>query len=322
MSEKDKPKDKLSPEETKEILRELGFEPIDGETERKWRYVTEDEAWRGLLTIGRDFTDQYPTGRFWARVDDEETGKPYFLSNEEMREIPVIQKFYEMRNGKAQQIKTQQPSSQSPQNAQEEEGGIEGGMLYLSAPTTRVSETVPEPRKTETMQKRETQKREEMKPMGHFYHVSGKMVPDAWKVRQWGNEKNISTEIVAAFQNEKCAHATVRAIAPTGQHIDATVYHDYEIAKELMMFELIERYAKKGKSVIEGYDEDGKPQLTPEAKRDLYKRYIRFKSFALRDAVTKAERIALLKILNKDWREEEEIESEMREVREVKMMEE
>ena len=313
-----KSKDKLSPEETKEILRELGFEPIDGETERKWRYVTEDEAWRGLLTIGRDFTDQYPTGRFWARVDNEETGKPYFLSNEEMREIPVIQKFYEMRNGKAQQIKTQQPSSpsqppsRSPSQIDENAHEEEGGMSYSSMPATRASQAISEPHRGGM----------EMKPMGNFYHVSGKIVPDAWKVRQWGNEKNISTEIVAAFQNEKCAHATVRAIAPTGQHIDATVYHDYEIAKELMMFELIERYAKKGKSVIEGYDEDGKPQLTPEAKRDLYKRYIRFKSFALRDAVTKAERIALLKILNKDWREEEEIESEMREVREVKMMEE
>ncbi|RLC81045.1 MAG: hypothetical protein DRI61_04465, partial [Chloroflexi bacterium] len=72
---------------------------------------------------------------------------------------------------------------------------------------------------------------------------------------------------------------------------------------------------REGKKPIEGWDDEGRPILSPEAKRKIYERFLRFRMFAVRDAITKAARRAQLKIMNKEWREEPEIEEEEREVK-------
>jgi len=156
------------------------------------------------------------------------------------------------------------------------------------------------------------------KPKGKFYRVGDHMEPDSGLAQQWGNAAKISLEIrPLTDQTKDYAKAVVRAILPDGQFIDECVTHVFAISKERIALEEIEMMQKEKKNPIEGYDEEGRPILTPEAKYRIWKRYIRFKDFSIRDAITKAGRRAILKILNCEWREPEEIESEAREAQAV-----
>ena len=151
---------------------------------------------------------------------------------------------------------------------------------------------------------------------GGVYKVGGHEEPDAWLVQQWANQAGVSTEVREAIQTDEQAKATVRAYMGA-QFVDATVIHQFTISRELIAFEIVEKMEKDGKKAIEGYDEEGRPILTQEAKYRIYKRFMHFRNFAIRDAISKAARIAQLKILNKEWREEEEIEAEASEVKMV-----
>ena len=151
---------------------------------------------------------------------------------------------------------------------------------------------------------------------GGVYKVGGHEEPDAWLVQQWANQAGVSIEVREAIQTDEQAKATVRAYLGA-QFVDATVIHHFSVSKELIAFEIIEKMQEKGEQAIEGYDEEGKPILSQKAKYRIYKRFIHFRNFAIRDAISKAARIAQLKILNKEWREEEEIEAEASEVRMV-----
>ncbi len=151
---------------------------------------------------------------------------------------------------------------------------------------------------------------------GGVYQVAGHQEPDSWLVQQWANQAGVSTEVREAIQTDEQAKATVRAYLDA-QFVDATVIHHFNVSKELIAFEIVEKMEKDGKKAIEGYDEEGRPILTQEAKYRIYKRFIHFRNFAIRDAISKAARIAQLKILNKEWREEEEIEAEVSEVKMV-----
>jgi len=156
------------------------------------------------------------------------------------------------------------------------------------------------------------------KPKGKFYKVGNHEEPDSGLAQQWGNAAKISLEVrPLTEQTRDYAKAVVRAILPDGQFIDECVTHVFEISKERIALEEIEMMQKEKKNPIEGFDEEGRPILTPEAKYRIWKRYIRFKDFSIRDAITKAGRRAILKILNCEWREPEEIESEMREAQAV-----
>jgi len=156
------------------------------------------------------------------------------------------------------------------------------------------------------------------KPKGKMYRVGDHEEPDSGLAQQWGNAAKISLEIrEPTEQTSDYAKAVVRAILPDGQFIDECVIHYYDISKERIAFEEIEAMQREGKKPIEGFDDEGRPILTAEAKYRIYKRYVRFKDFSVRDAITKAGRRAILKILNYEWREPEEIESEAREVQAV-----
>ena len=158
----------------------------------------------------------------------------------------------------------------------------------------------------------------EFKPRGRMYRVGDHEEPDAGLTQQWGNQAKISLRIMEPTeQTGEYAKAIVRAILPDGQFVDECIIHHFETSKERIAFEIIEKMREEGKKPIEGFDDDGRPILTPEAKYRIYKRFIRFKDFAIRDAITKAGRRAILKLLNREWREPEEIEAEEQEVKMV-----
>jgi len=159
------------------------------------------------------------------------------------------------------------------------------------------------------------QKLKAFEKRGGTYEVEGHEEPDAWLTQCWGNEAGINIEILdQTRQTEDYAMAVVRAHLGN-QFVDEAVVHYFSVSKEIIAFEVIEKMLKKGENPIEGYDEDGKPILSQQAKYRIYKRFIRFKNFALRTAISMAARRAILKIMNREWREEEEIEAEEREAR-------
>ena len=83
------------------------------------------------------------------------------------------------------------------------------------------------------------------------------------------------------------------------------------------MLDLIAEYEGRGQNIVSEYDEEGKPKLIPEAQQRFFSRYIRFKNFSLRDGTTKAIRIAQMKLLNQEWREDAEVNAEEMEVKSV-----
>jgi tetrahydromethanopterin S-methyltransferase subunit G len=157
----------------------------------------------------------------------------------------------------------------------------------------------------------------DFKKKGDFYEVQGKEEPGAWLVQEWSNEAQLSSEIIDWGQDEKHAYAHVRVYTPDGQHCDAVVNHDFAVARDVIILDLLRDAAKEGKKIIEKYDDEGKPILIDSEKRRALARYVRFRNFAVRDAATKATRIAQLKLLNKEWRENEEIEAERKEIEAV-----
>ena len=156
------------------------------------------------------------------------------------------------------------------------------------------------------------------KPRGRMYKVGDHEEPDSGLAQQWGNQAKISLRIMEPTeQTSDYAKAVVRATLPDGQYIEECIIHYFDVSRERIVFETIEKMLEEKKKPIEGFDDDRRPILTPEAKYRAYKRFIKFKDFAIRDAITKAGRRAILKLLNREWREPEEIEAEEQEVKMV-----
>jgi len=252
-------------EREQEFLRRSGFE--ERKLQDKTQFIKRIE--NGI--IGRTYNDKYPNGRFWGFRGDRKNP----MTDQELKEIEEIQKFYAFRKG---EIAMPQPS------------------------------TVPAVR-------REVQEKT-LEIKGGVYKVGGHEEPDAWLVQQWANQAGVSTEIIEATQTTEFAKAIVRARIGE-QFVDESVIHVFDIAKEAIALEIVEKMEREGKKPIEDWDDEGKPILSSEARRRIYERFLRFRVFAVRDAITKAARRAQLKIMNKEWREEEEIEAEASEVRMV-----
>ena len=266
-------------ERYKKILVDLGFHKKQNGDD-KVQYVKKE----GEIVIGRTFSEKTPTGMFWALENNK------FLDPPVVKELKIVRAFYAIREGN----KT-----------------IEDVMNELGI--KKEKEIVPYDKGGAIDRKIGTIKLEKK---GGYYKVRGHDEADAWLVQQWGNEMGFSTKIITAEQDEKGVKVVVRA-EKEGQFVDAVVIHDFKTSSEVIAFETIENMEKEHKKAIEGYEEDGRPILVPEAKYRIYKRFIKFKNFAARDAATKAGRIATLKIMNRDWREAEEIEAEVAEVRSV-----
>lgn len=274
-------------ERYKTILISLGFDLQEAREEGKIQYTLE----YGELRVGRTFTEGFPTGKFWARKDGN------FLDSPDVKELSVIKEFYAVRDGKKtiKDVILKNTPTPAPKH-------ISGGDVV---PYKKAAPQINREIGTMKLEKK-----------GGYYRVAGHNEPDAWLVQQWGAEAGVTLRVIYAEQDDKTAKAIVRA--QLGDlFVEAAVIHHFNTTREVITLETIDIMERKRKSPVVGIDQDGHPLLSTETMYDIYKRLIRFKNFSVRDAITKASRIATLKILNQDWREPEEIEAEVAEVRSV-----
>jgi hypothetical protein len=166
---------------------------------------------------------------------------------------------------------------------------------------------------------------------GGMYKAGGKEVPDARRAQNEANNKHIPVIIVEKLQTAEFAEIVVRATDPeTGHHAPGVVHHDFAVVQQLKALQMLEKEVegkdiffrgkpiKVFKDLSEPFTPEGNPNLTPLGFLKLLTEMANFKNFSLRDATTKATRIAQLKILNKEWREKGEIRAEKDEEKAVK----
>ena len=173
---------------------------------------------------------------------------------------------------------------------------------------------------------------------GGYYEPSpGKFEPDSWRVQEDANEAKISTRIVKAEQNDWYSEVIAEATAPDGRVVQGIVHHDFNTIQAKKIMEMYKKvlsgkqifWGEKGmRRKIEPFNdpknpfrmsESGKmiPDLTGMGMAKIMDDMLRFRDFSLRDATSKAMRIAQQKALNEDWRDKEEIEAEEDEVKSV-----
>ncbi len=164
------------------------------------------------------------------------------------------------------------------------------------------------------------------------YNVQGKKVPNAFGASEQANRRGINTEIIDSGRTKDLVWGHVRVTDPaTGQYREDRVSHERETFCLLKSWEDANaqaRYQKPGQPpLILGVLDNNMPEMNPEVKIKgmpaplwLTMQVMRAWSFADRDAITKAERRAQLKILNREWREKEEIRLEEEEEQAVQDM--
>ena len=158
---------------------------------------------------------------------------------------------------------------------------------------------------------------------GKTYTVSGKERPDSYAVQQIANREGVCLELMSTEQTDTYCQVTVRAHLD-GRYVDAVVHHDFEVEKQLMMMEMV----KNRPEILDHYEgltpvfKEGATvkQKTSEGWIDVPVIYfithslLKKRTFAVRDARTKAGSIAELAVMSgTDWRDEEEIEMEYHE---------
>lgn len=161
-----------------------------------------------------------------------------------------------------------------------------------------------------------------MKNQGSIYKVSGKEVADSAAVSNYAVSAGVSTETTVLEQTSEYARATVRAYKH-GRYTEGSVL----IRKDAILEKLMIDLAEKNPKWITGWS-NGLPEF------DLDQRiYINDKqkilglhiagtlidkwTFAARDCETKARRRAQIQMLGADWREGDEVESEVEEMNTV-----
>ena len=155
---------------------------------------------------------------------------------------------------------------------------------------------------------------------GAGYNVQGKYRPDAASIQGAANKNEVSSEILKAIQTKEYAEVTVRTHMG-GQYVDTIVHHDFENNRRMLLLEM----ASKHPETVSGFSDEGMPIFNSDAtfvdnagktKSLMYTvmhSLLADINFSLRDATTKAESAGQAKILNREWRSEEEVESEARE---------
>lgn len=169
----------------------------------------------------------------------------------------------------------------------------------------------------------EKKTKEFVKSRGKTYTVSGNERPDSYGVQQLSNVVGGSLELRSAVQNDDYCEVVMRAHL-NGRYVDAVVHHDFKVEKQLLMMEMVHNRPE----ILDHYD-----GLTPifvegatvrvkgkEGWEDVPVLYwiihtlLKKRTFAIRDARTKAGSIAELAIMTgMDARDPEEIESENQE---------
>jgi hypothetical protein len=163
------------------------------------------------------------------------------------------------------------------------------------------------------------------------YNVAGKTAPNAFALSEESNKRGLCTQIIDAGRTENLVWGHVRVTDPkTGQYREDRVSHEKGIFTLLKSWEDANaqaRFQKPGQpTLLIGVDEaTNLPRLNPDVKIKnlpaplwLTMQVMRSWSMADRDAITKAERRAQLKILNREWRDEGEISLETEEEQSVR----
>lgn len=153
----------------------------------------------------------------------------------------------------------------------------------------------------------------------HYKGKQGEERPDAHMTQKLANKHGICIEILEAQQNEDFAEVVVRGHLGD-VFVDAIVHHDFKTEYQLKAMEIV----AKNPSIVDHWDEkgpvikEGARIIVRENGEDIYKdaRYflvhalLSFRKFALRDARTKAASIAEAMLLNQDFQDPDERESE------------
>lgn len=161
-----------------------------------------------------------------------------------------------------------------------------------------------------------------MKSQGSIYKVSGKEVADSAAVSSYAVSAGVSTETTVLEQTAEYARATVRAYKG-GRYTEGSVLIRRDAILEKLMIDL----AEKNPDWIIGWS-NGLPEFDLNQtvfigdKRKILGLHIAGVvadkwMFASRDCETKAGRRAQIKILGADWREDDEAESEVEEMKTV-----
>ena len=158
-----------------------------------------------------------------------------------------------------------------------------------------------------------------MKSQGSIYKVTGKEVADSAAVSSYAVSVGVSTETTVLEQTTEYARATVRA-HKGGRYTEGSVL----LRKDAILEKIVIDLAEKNPSWIIGWV-NGLPKFDLNQtvyvgdKRKILGLYIAGTlidkwTFASRDCETKAGRRAQIKILGADWRESDEVESEVEEM--------
>lgn len=174
---------------------------------------------------------------------------------------------------------------------------------------------------------------------GEFYNINNKKTPDSRIIQSISNKLSIKTEIVEATQTEEYAKVIAKATHKTNSSEGVVIHHFNTVRddKIVSMYEreqdLFKEYSSRPMNKEKQYkpiyfldidqpfvlSEKGNmlPNLTIKGQLKIVKDMVRFKTFAVRDATTKAMNIAQRKILNQDWREQEEVQMEESDIKKV-----
>lgn len=154
-----------------------------------------------------------------------------------------------------------------------------------------------------------------LETQGGSYKVNGAEVPDSARIQNIANDAGICVGILESEQNQVFARVRVRGILGK-QSVEGEVWVDFDTEMKLLMMEFI----NKNKGVLdhfEGLDPvfiDGaqikQGDIFVDAKYALVHAMLTLRKFAIRTATTKASKIVQMKLLNKEFREKEEIAEE------------
>ncbi len=149
----------------------------------------------------------------------------------------------------------------------------------------------------------------------------GKEVPNAFAASEEANRRRINTETDSG-RTETLAWGKARAIdAETGQYREAKVNFEWTAFRQKNAWEIARNMERKNPGIVKGIDEATLLPILDSSKSFkgqppalyLHMQILNRWTFADRDAESKAERRAILKLANREWRDKEEVESEKEE---------
>ncbi len=153
----------------------------------------------------------------------------------------------------------------------------------------------------------------------------GKQVPNAFAASEEANRQKINVETDSG-RTENLAWGKARAIdAQTGQYREAKVNFEFTTFRQRTAWEISRNMERKIPGIVKGIDEGTLLPILDSSKTFkgqppalyLHMQILNRWTFADRDAESKAERRAILKLCNREWREKDEVESEHEEERAV-----